>query len=198
MSALPKIAIGALATTAAAWFLHGPLGLGHDCAVDARINGGSAAAAGAYSVLPGDSDVDLGTGSGDDATPEALQACYDQVLRAAGAGTINFATGGAAVADSSAALLDQIAGALRGCTGATVEVAGHTDAQGDAAANQVLSQRRAEAVVAHLVHRGIPRAQLIARGYGEGRPVDPIGPENNPRNRRIEFSVSAAGAITRA
>lgn len=199
LSAFPKIVIGALATTAAAWFLHGPLGLGERCAAEAR----------SVTAPP----LDIGTG-GDDgfntegaaagqqapaagqeapATAEAAAACQTEVAGIAGSGTINFATGGSGLAPESGALVDRIAAALKNCSGVSVEVAGHTDAQGSAASNQALSQQRAEAVMAALVQRGVPAGRLNAKGYGETKPVDSSGPENNPRNRRIEFTVSTPG-----
>ena len=42
---------------------------------------------------------------------------------------------------------------------------GHTDNQGEAAANQQLSQRRAASVVAYLVGKGIAADRLVARGF---------------------------------
>lgn len=201
LSAFPKIVIGALATTAAAWFLHGPLGLGERCAAEARAadtapplnidTGGDdgfnteEAAAGQQAPTAGQETP---------ATAEAAAACQAEVAGIASSGTINFATGGSGLAPDSGALVDRIATALKNCSGVSVEVAGHTDAQGSASSNHALSQQRAEAVVAALVQRGVPAARLTAKGYGETKPVDPSGPENNPRNRRIEFTVTTRGA----
>jgi OmpA-OmpF porin, OOP family len=184
MSAPAKIATGALVTTALAWFLHGPLGLGENCTAQSR-------ATTSESPISSGNGTDDGFTTGEPATAEEAAACQANVTRAASSGTINFATGGSGVAPDSAALVDQIAAALRDCSGVTVEVAGHTDAQGDAAANQTLSQQRAETVMSELVKRGVPTGQLTAQGYGETRPVDPDGPEDNSRNRRIEFTVAA-------
>lgn len=70
---------------------------------------------------------------------------------------------------------------------ATFQVAGHTDALGDAAFNQKLSERRAEAVVNHLVNwYDIDRTRLIPRGYGLSQPMDVANPLN-PLNRRVEI-----------
>lgn len=187
MSAFPKIAIGALLTTALAGFLNGPMGLGENCAAQSR-----AATPQSRPVGTAGNASDDGFTTGEPATAEQAAACQANVTKAASSGTISFATGGSAVAPESAALVDRIAAALQDCSGVTVEVAGHTDAQGDAGANQTLSQQRAQAVLAELVKRGVPAAQLTARGYGENKPVDAGGPESNPRNRRIEFTVSAA------
>lgn len=69
-----------------------------------------------------------------------------------------------------------------------VEISGHTDNVGSNAYNQKLSQRRADAVKAWLVSKGIPSDRIIAIGYGEERPRVPNDTEENRRlNRRIEF-----------
>ena len=196
MSAFAKIATGALVTTALAWFLHGPMGLGESCAAQSRATATVPAAA--TPAVPGtgaDDGFNVGEASAAaeaPATAEAVAACQANVTGVVSSGTINFATGGSGVAPESGALVDRIAAAVRDCSGVAVEVAGHTDAQGAAAANEALSQQRAETVIAELVKRGVPADRLTARGYGETKPVDPSGPENNPRNRRIEFTVSAA------
>ena len=70
------------------------------------------------------------------------------------------------------------------------EIAGHTDNQGNAAANLKLSQDRAVAVKMALMQAGVPELMLQARGYGADRPVasneTALG---RFKNRRIEFSV---------
>ncbi len=76
-----------------------------------------------------------------------------------------------------------------------LEIASHTDSQGNDNYNLRLSQRRAEAVVEWLTRRGIDRARLRPAGYGETRPVvtcpDPAtcSEAQHRQNRRTEFSV---------
>lgn len=80
-----------------------------------------------------------------------------------------------------------------------VEVASHTDAQGTSSFNQRLSQRRADAIVTFLHKKGISRARLIARGYGETRLVNECADdvkcseEAHQLNRRTEFRVLEQG-----
>lgn len=72
-----------------------------------------------------------------------------------------------------------------------MRVEGHTDAQGDAAANMRLSQRRAQAVVDALAKRGMAANRLQAQGFGEERLLDAGStPEAHERNRRIEFHLA--------
>lgn len=71
-----------------------------------------------------------------------------------------------------------------------VEVAGHTDDRGSDAYNQRLSQRRAQAVVEHLLGRGIDGNRMSAAGYGEREPLGPNDSDaQRERNRRVELRI---------
>jgi len=74
--------------------------------------------------------------------------------------------------------------------GLVVEVAGHTDSDGDEVYNLKLSQRRAEAVRFYLLEAGVNAEQVTARGYGEYKPVaDNLTAEGRAANRRVELRV---------
>jgi len=76
------------------------------------------------------------------------------------------------------------------CPSAPIDVIGHTDAEGDEPANQLLSERRAEAVVDYLVRAGLPAERFTALGAGSLRPVaSNATAEGRAQNRRIEFVV---------
>lgn len=67
-------------------------------------------------------------------------------------------------------------------------VEGHTDSDGDDAANQTLSEQRAGAVVAKLQELGIAADRLTAKGWGESKPMDSnASAEGRANNRRVEF-----------
>jgi OOP family OmpA-OmpF porin len=69
-------------------------------------------------------------------------------------------------------------------------VTGHTDTDGDDAANQTLSEKRAEAVVDYLVKAGLPAPRFTATGFGSTQPLVPNdSEEGKAQNRRIEFKV---------
>jgi OmpA-OmpF porin, OOP family len=104
---------------------------------------------------------------------------------------INFASGSAEIPAESRLLLDEAAKALqRAPAGTVIEIASHTDNTGNAAANQKLSQARAEAVRVALVQRGVPEASLVATGYGGDKPVaDNDSEAGRFKNRRIEYAV---------
>jgi outer membrane protein OmpA-like peptidoglycan-associated protein len=71
-----------------------------------------------------------------------------------------------------------------------VRIEGHTDASGDAKYNQELSERRAAAVKAVLVSRGVQEAQITVAGLGETKPVaDNSTAEGRSKNRRVELHI---------
>lgn len=104
-------------------------------------------------------------------------------------GKVQFATSSARIDRRSEPLLDQISQALIANPGVgTVRVDGHTDNVGDTRFNQRLSEERAAAVREALIRRGVDGDHLIARGFGETRPLAPNkSPAGRARNRRVEF-----------
>jgi OmpA-OmpF porin, OOP family len=69
-----------------------------------------------------------------------------------------------------------------------IEVAGHADRSGSPQYNQRLSQRRADAVAAELVSRGIDRSEVVVTAFGESRPlVQTADGAREPQNRRVEI-----------
>jgi outer membrane protein OmpA-like peptidoglycan-associated protein len=132
-----------------------------------------------------------------DAALEALRALPPEpgradVLAALDGVVINFAAGSDVVPVDAAELLAAAAPVLAALpAGSRVLITGHTDNVGDAAANLVLSRRRAQAVRAALIAHGAPAAVLSAHGLGDSRPVADNGSEAGRfRNRRIEFSAA--------
>lgn len=71
-----------------------------------------------------------------------------------------------------------------------VEIQGHTDSSGNSEANRVLSEKRAQSVVNHLVKNGITQSRLESQGYGD---TDPIAgnetPEGREQNRRTTIKI---------
>ena len=68
------------------------------------------------------------------------------------------------------------------------EIDGYTDSDGSDDANMKLSQSRADAVKARLADLGINKDRLIAKGFGETRPIDKNdSAEGKANNRRVEF-----------
>ncbi len=71
-----------------------------------------------------------------------------------------------------------------------IEIGGHTDDVGGDAANQLLSERRAQAVVDYVASKGIEPFRLVAKGYGETQFIVPNTDDaSRAKNRRTEFMV---------
>jgi outer membrane protein OmpA-like peptidoglycan-associated protein len=86
--------------------------------------------------------------------------------------------------------LNTVAGNLQAYPNSTIQIIGHTDNTGDAAYNQQLSQRRANAVANVLLNAGIPSARVQAFGRGEEQPVSSnLSPEGRALNRRVEIVI---------
>lgn len=102
---------------------------------------------------------------------------------------ILFETGKAEVRAESAPTLREIASALKEHPELRVQIGGHTDNVGQAAANQKLSQARADAVKAALVtDYDIAEDRMETRGFGDTKPVtDNRSAEGRANNRRVEF-----------
>ncbi|RYC31616.1 peptidoglycan-associated lipoprotein [Lichenibacterium minor] len=82
-----------------------------------------------------------------------------------------FAANSAELGDTDRATLDKQAAWLKHYTPYRMVVEGYADEPGSAAANLELGKRRAGAVVAYLVHRGVAASRLRAVSYGDTRPV---------------------------
>ena len=80
------------------------------------------------------------------------------------------------------------AASARGAGVTRIEVNGFTDRSGSDRFNQGLSERRANAVAAELVRRGVPRNEIVTRGFGEENNLVPTADGvREPQNRRVEI-----------
>jgi outer membrane protein OmpA-like peptidoglycan-associated protein len=101
---------------------------------------------------------------------------------------IHFETGKATILPDSESVLSEIAKMLQQNPDVKVSVEGHTDNVGSAASNQVLSEKRAQAVVAWLSSHGVDGSRLKAKGWGSSKPVeDNSSEEGRAKNRRVEL-----------
>jgi OOP family OmpA-OmpF porin len=88
------------------------------------------------------------------------------------------------------AKLDDLVSKIRDVNLEVIIAVGHTDSIGSDAYNQRLSVRRAEAVKAYLVSKGIERNRVYTEGKGEKQPVaDNKTKEGRAKNRRVEIEV---------
>ena len=107
------------------------------------------------------------------------------------AADVLFAVDSATLTPQAQTTLTELAGRLRERAEGAVSVVGHTDSTGDAAYNEQLSLRRAEAVVAALQPQVGAGVQLRAEGRGEREPVaDEATDEGRSLNRRVSVTYA--------
>lgn len=106
------------------------------------------------------------------------------------------------IRDESKPTLDSLYQILVENPGITIELSSHTDSRGSESYNKTLSQKRAESCVNYLIGKGIAKDRLVAKGYGESKPLedctgqDGCSNESNSedcachqKNRRTEFKI---------
>lgn len=107
-------------------------------------------------------------------------ACSDKISLA-----VSFGNASTAISADGKKMLDEVAKCL---TDGAYEIAGHTDGAGKETMNQKLSEARAESTKDYLVLKGVDANKLIAKGYGESKPVATNHTkEGRAKNRHIEF-----------
>ncbi len=90
------------------------------------------------------------------------------------------------------AKLDELVNALSGLDTEVIVAVGHTDWIGTDAYNQKLSERRANAVKAYLVSKGVPAEKIFTEGKGKKQPIaDNKTRQGRAKNRRVEVEVVA-------
>jgi OOP family OmpA-OmpF porin len=124
------------------------------------------------------------------AAPVDATVCQQLFADLLSKGRIRFESGKTDIAADSAGLLDRLVETALRCPNAGIEIAGHTDADGDENANQALSEKRAQAVTDYLVKTGLPADRFTPVGYGSTQPVAANDTEDGKaQNRRIDFVV---------
>ena len=132
-----------------------------------------------------------------DATEEMLTAsaapeesCLSRLRQLLRQSRLQFAYGGSDPAPPDLRQIEGIAEAMRNCPAARIEIAGHTDSWGSVEDNEIMSRKRAEAILRYLVAKGVEKERLRAVGYGESRPIESNRTETGrAMNRRIEFTL---------
>jgi OOP family OmpA-OmpF porin len=104
---------------------------------------------------------------------------------------VNFAFDKAVLTSDAEGVLEEAVTLLKDTDSVIeVRVEGHTDSIGSDVYNKTLSQKRAEAVVAYLVSRGVKSYSLMAVGMGESAPVANNDTDaGRAANRRVDFVV---------
>lgn len=101
-----------------------------------------------------------------------------------------FAANSAVLKAAGKAKLDDLVGKVKAINLEVIVAVGHTDSKGADASNQKLSVRRAEAVKAYLVSKGIEKNRVYTEGKGSKQPVaDNKTVEGRAKNNRVEIEV---------
>jgi len=104
--------------------------------------------------------------------------------------TILFDTGKSSFKKETQPVLKAMTAIFKEYPNANFSIEGHTDSVGSKSSNQLLSERRANAVRDYLIANGISAERLTAKGFGEDKPIDTnktaAGRKNN---RRVEVKL---------
>ena len=80
---------------------------------------------------------------------------------------------------------------LQNTLNATILIEGHTDNTGNANANMLLSNNRAEAIAQFLMNKGIDKNRITTKGYGSTKPIaENITEQGRTQNRRTSFTIT--------
>jgi len=134
--------------------------------------------------------------AGDDAQDAAVVAartCQDQVDQVMAGRKLSYMFGTYDLTRDSEPVLDDVYKVVATCPETVqITVAGYTDNVGDATANRLISQARAQTAADGLVARGLAAGRIKVLGYGPAEPVaDNATPEGRARNRRVVIEISA-------
>ncbi|MBL7736157.1 MAG: OmpA family protein [Chitinophagaceae bacterium] len=120
--------------------------------------------------------------------PEIKKEVVAKVQKAAG--QIFFATGKDVLLKKSHIQLNEVVKLLEEDPTLKLDIAGHTDDVGAEDFNQVLSEKRANAVRNYIVGKGISEDRITASGYGEAQPIaDNKTAAGRAKNRRVELEL---------
>jgi OmpA-OmpF porin, OOP family len=124
------------------------------------------------------------------AAPAAAPAAGAAATKVTYAADAFFASNNAVLKAAGKAKLDDLVGKVKAINLEVIVAVGHTDSKGNDASNQKLSVRRAEAVKAYLVSKGIEKNRVYTEGKGSKQPVaDNKTAEGRAKNNRVEIEV---------
>lgn len=128
--------------------------------------------------------------AGVNATNERISALDEYVVQSSA--TINFRVNSAVLSPEGKQQLDEVAAAAATLRGYVIEVTGFASSEGNARANKILSDRRAQAVKDYLImEHNIPLRRIgNSYGYGIANPVaENTTREGREANRRVEVKL---------
>jgi OOP family OmpA-OmpF porin len=106
--------------------------------------------------------------------------------------TVEFANNSAVLETGSNPDIDAAVAFLSTHTNVSASIEGHTDSNGEASYNQMLSEKRAKAAADRLIEQGVDASRVTSIGYGETKPIaDNSTREGRQANRRIVAVLEA-------
>mgnify|MGYP000275790043 CR=1 FL=1 len=122
--------------------------------------------------------------------PAAAPAAGAAATKVTYAADAFFTANSAVLKAAGKAKLDDLVGKVKAINLEVIVAVGHTDSKGNDSSNQKLSVRRAEAVKAYLVSKGIEKNRVYTEGKGSKQPVaDNKTAEGRAKNNRVEIEV---------
>ena len=104
---------------------------------------------------------------------------------------LEFETGKDIIRTHSFPSLNSLAALLVSKPSYGLKIEGHTDNVGSDEKNMILSQKRADAVKAYLMKKGVKSTYLETYGYGETKPIATNETtEGKQKNRRVEMNIT--------
>jgi outer membrane protein OmpA-like peptidoglycan-associated protein len=104
---------------------------------------------------------------------------------------VMFDTGSAVLKAGAYDEINRVAQVMNQYPETTIQIAGHTDSAGAESTNQVLSERRAEAVKNALAAQNVNAARMRTIGYGESQPIaDNNSDAGRQMNRRVTVTIT--------
>jgi OOP family OmpA-OmpF porin len=104
---------------------------------------------------------------------------------------VQFEYNSANILEVSHSLLNEVADVIKKTARIKkIQVEGHASSDGNDDYNMKLSDKRAKSVRAYLITQGVPEAKLVAKGFGETKPIaDNATEAGKEQNRRVEFNI---------
>ena len=124
-----------------------------------------------------------------DGCPELDTIVIEMINKAAS--HIYFETGSAKLLSKSHQYLNEVAKVLNEKSRYRLSIEGHTDNTGKRSINQLLSEKRADAVKQYLVGKGLAESRITTKGFGTDKPIaDNKTQSGKSQNRRVELKIS--------